>query len=43
MEQEDTRVILYKTGDRCPCCGQPIMAGQEACLYCRVYLWEVDA
>lgn len=25
----------------CPCCGEPIMAGQEECLNCRVYLWEV--
>ena len=25
----------------CPCCGAEIMAGQEECLYCRVYLWEV--
>lgn len=24
----------------CPCCGAEIMAGQEECLYCRVYLWE---
>ena len=24
----------------CPCCGAPIMVGQEACLNCRVYLWE---
>jgi predicted nucleic acid-binding Zn ribbon protein len=24
----------------CPCCGASIMAGQEECLYCRVYLWE---
>lgn len=29
--------------NKCPCCGEPIMAGQEECLYCRVYLWEVDA
>lgn len=26
---------------KCPCCGEPIMAGQEACLNCHVYLWEV--
>ena len=25
----------------CPCCGEPIMAGQEECLNCRVYLLEV--
>lgn len=26
----------------CPCCGEPIMVGQEACLNCRVYyMWEV--
>ena len=25
----------------CPVCGAEIMAGQEACLNCRVYLWEV--
>lgn len=25
----------------CPCCGEPIMPGQEACLNCLVYLWEV--
>lgn len=25
----------------CPCCGAEIMAGQEECLYCREYLWEV--
>lgn len=25
----------------CPCCGREIMAGQEECLFCRVYLWEV--
>jgi hypothetical protein len=25
----------------CPCCGDPIMVGQEECLNCRVYLWEV--
>ena len=24
----------------CPCCGEPIMVGQEACLNCHVYLWE---
>lgn len=33
MEQEDTRVILYKTGDRCPCCGQPIKLRGRAELY----------
>lgn len=26
----------------CHCCGEPIMVGQEACLNCRVYLWEVE-
>ena len=26
----------------CPCCGEPIMVGQEECLNCRVYLWEVE-
>ena len=26
----------------CPCCGEPIMVGQEACLNCHVYLWEVE-
>ncbi len=25
----------------CPCCGEPIMVGAEACLNCHVYLWEV--
>lgn len=25
----------------CPRCGEPIMVGQEACLNCHVYLWEV--
>lgn len=25
----------------CPCCGHPIMAGQEACANCKIYLWEV--
>ena len=25
----------------CPCCGEPIMVGQEECLNCRVYLLEV--
>ena len=24
----------------CPCCGAEILAGQEECLYCRVYLRE---
>ena len=24
----------------CPCCGAEIMAGQEVCLNCLVYLWE---
>jgi hypothetical protein len=27
---------------KCPCCGEPIMAGQEECLNCRVYLMEVE-
>ena len=26
---------------RCPVCGAEIMAGQEVCLNCWVYLWEV--
>ena len=26
----------------CPCCGERIIVGQEACLNCNVYLWEVD-
>lgn len=26
----------------CPVCGAEIVAGQEACLHCRVYLWEVS-
>lgn len=26
---------------RCPCCGERIMVGQEVCLNCKVYLWEV--
>lgn len=26
---------------KCPCCGEPIMVGQEKCLNCHVYLWEV--
>lgn len=25
----------------CPCCGHPIRVGQEVCLNCLVYLWEV--
>ena len=25
----------------CPVCGSPIKAGQEVCLNCLVYLWEV--
>ena len=25
----------------CPCCGHPIMVGQERCTYCLIYLWEV--
>lgn len=25
---------------QCPCCGAEIMAGQEVCLNCLVYLWE---
>ena len=29
------------TNKYCPCCGEPIMVGQEECLNCRVYLWEV--
>ncbi len=28
-------------GKFCPCCGEPIMVGQEVCLNCKVYLWEV--
>lgn len=27
---------------KCPCCGEPIVVGQEECLNCRVYLLEVD-
>lgn len=26
---------------RCPVCGTEIMAGQEVCTNCLVYLWEV--
>lgn len=26
---------------KCPCCGAEIMPGQEQCLNCLVYLWEV--
>ena len=26
---------------RCPVCGAEIMAGQERCLSCGEYLWEV--
>ena len=26
---------------KCPCCGAEIMAGQEVCTNCLVYLWEV--
>lgn len=26
----------------CPCCGEPIMVGQEKCVNCHVYLWEVE-
>lgn len=26
----------------CPCCGEPIVPYQEACLNCHVYLWEVE-
>ena len=25
----------------CICCGEPILVGQQECLNCRVYLWEV--
>lgn len=25
----------------CPVCGAPIYVGQEKCLNCLVYLWEV--
>lgn len=25
----------------CPVCGEPITPGQEVCLNCLVYLWEV--
>ena len=25
----------------CPCCGAEIIAGQQECLNCRIYLWEV--
>lgn len=25
----------------CPCCGKPIIVGQEICLNCHAYLWEV--
>ena len=25
----------------CPVCGRPIMVGQQVCLNCLVYLWEV--
>lgn len=31
------RKIMNK---HCPVCGAEIMAGQEECLHCRVYLWE---
>ena len=27
----------------CPYCGHPIMIGQEKCLNCLTYLWEVVA
>lgn len=25
----------------CPVCGAEIIAGQQVCLHCHVYLWEV--
>ena len=25
----------------CPCCGAEIVPGQQVCLNCLVYLWEV--
>lgn len=28
-----SKMILYKTGDRCPCCGQPIKLTHPADLY----------
>ena len=30
-----------KNYNYCPCCGAEITAGQQLCLNCRVYLWEV--
>lgn len=30
------------TSKYCPCCGEPIMVGQEECLNCRVYLWPAE-
>lgn len=27
---------------KCPYCGEPIMVGQEKCLNCHEYLWEVS-
>ena len=30
-----------KDAKHCPCCGAEIMVGQESCLNCLVYLWEV--
>ena len=36
VEEESMIMKLY-----CPCCGAEITAGQQECLNCRVYLWEV--
>lgn len=27
--------------NKCPCCGEQIMVGQEVCLNCKVYLWRI--
>ena len=40
-ELEAIRQVL-KNRKYCPCCGEPIMVGQEKCVNCHVYLWEVE-
>lgn len=33
MEVAGMAMIMYKTGDPCPCCGQPIKLTKQADLY----------
>ena len=37
----DSKHHDIKDAKHCPCCGHPIMVGQERCTYCLIYLWEV--